>query len=272
MIITSPYKNFLTEVNNTTISYYDVGEGIVPIIFLHGFPFDKSMWMGQLDSLISSHRAIACDIRGFGKSTDEKSSLSMTLFADDLIAFMDKLKIEKAIICGLSMGDFIALNAITRFPERFDALVLCDTQCIGDTAEIKEKRKEAIEQIKLNGTTDFNEKFINNVFHPDSLLNKKDLVENLRSVVFANSDRIITAGLIALAERSETCSSLDDIHVPTVIICGKQDKVTPLEESEFLNENIEHSILKVIDNAGHVSNLEQPDEFNNHLHDFLNSL
>ena len=266
------YQNLMTEVNNTTISYKDVGKGDVPIVFLHGFPFDKSMWKGQIDRLKDSNRVIAIDLRGFGKSTDEKSPLSMDLFGDDLIAFLDKLNIDKAIICGLSMGGYVALNVIQRFPERFTALVLCDTQCIADSPEVREKRNETIEQINQEGADAFKEKFITSVFHPDSLVNKTELVDSLRNIVFANSKEIITAGLKALAERSETCSTLEKIRVPTLIICGRQDEVTPLAQSELMHERIRGSILKIIDNAGHVSNLEQPDEFNKHLAEFVNSL
>ena len=97
MELDNSYHNLLTEANNLTISYYDVGEGTIPIIFLHGFPFDKSMWIGQLDSLKSSNRLIACDIRGFGKSTDEKIPLSIDLFSEDLMAFMDKLIFRKQL-------------------------------------------------------------------------------------------------------------------------------------------------------------------------------
>lgn len=272
MELDNSYQNLLTEVNNITISYNDVGEGSIPVIFLHGFPFDKSMWKGQLDTLKSSNRVIACDIRGFGKSTDEKTLLSIDLFGNDLVAFMDKLNIDKAILCGLSMGGYIALHVLKRFPERFEALILSDTQCIADTAEVKENRYKAIEQINLDGAAAFNEKFIKSVFHPDSLTNKIELVENLRSIVFANSKEIITAGLTALAERSETCSSLKAIRIPTLIICGREDKVTPLGQSEYMHGHIEGASLKIIDNAGHVSNLEQPEEFNKHLLDFLNSL
>ncbi|MBL7882662.1 MAG: alpha/beta fold hydrolase, partial [Bacteroidia bacterium] len=232
----------------------------------------KTMWQEQLDFLNSSNRVIACDIRGFGKSTDEKSHLSIGLFSDDLIVFMDKLNIDKAIICGLSMGGFIALNALKRFPNRFEALILCDTQCIADTAEVKEKRYKIIDDINVNGVTNFNDGFIKSVFHKDSLSNKKDLVENLRSVVFANSQHVITMGLTALAERSETCSTLHEITIPTLIICGREDEVTPLVQSEFMNERIKGSILRVIDSAGHVSNLEQPYEFNKQLFDFLTDL
>lgn len=264
--------NLTIPVNNFHLSYDDIGEGIIPIIFLHGYPFDKTMWQGQLDFLKSSYRLIPCDIRGFGKSTDEESSLSIDLFADDLIEFMDELNIDKAIICGLSMGGFIALNAMKRFPDRFEALILCDTQCIADTPEVKEKRYKTINEIEADGVANFNEGFIKSVFHKDSITNKKELVEQLRSVVFANSEHVIIQGLIALADRSETCSILDEITIPTLIICGREDEVTPLAQSEFMNKAIEGSVLHVIDNAGHVSNLEQPDEFNKHLHDFLATL
>jgi pimeloyl-ACP methyl ester carboxylesterase len=261
-----------TPVNNFDLSYDDVGEGNIPIIFLHGYPFDKTMWQGQMDFLKPAYRLIACDIRGFGRSTDEESPLSIDLFADDLIKFMDKLNIYKAVLCGLSMGGFIALNALKRFPSRFEALVLCDTQCIADTMEVKENRYKAIDEIKANGATDFSEGFIKKVFHKDSITNKKELVGQLRIVVYSNSQHIISQGLVALAERSETCSTLSAITIPTLIICGREDEVTPLAQSEMMHQNIKGSVLQVIDNAGHVSNLEQPHEFNKYLGDFLAGL
>lgn len=272
METTSKGYNLTVTVNNFNLSYDDVGEGNIPIIFLHGFPFDKTMWQGQLDILPSNFRSIACDIRGFGKSTDEESLLSIDLFGDDLIMFMDALQIDKAIVCGLSMGGYIALNAMKRFPGCFEALILCDTQCIADTFEVKEKRYKIIDEIKVDGVTDFNEGFIKTVFHKDSLTGKMELVEQLRSVVFANSPHIISQGLAALSGRSETCSTLGEIAIPTLIICGREDVITPLTQSEFMNKNIKESIIRVIDNAGHVSNLEQPHEFNKNLLDFLTSL
>jgi 3-oxoadipate enol-lactonase len=262
--------NLSVNVNDINLSYNDVGEGSIPIVFLHGFPFDKTMWQAQLDYLQNTHRVIACDIRGFGKSKDEESHLSMDLFANDLILFIDKLDLDKVIICGLSMGGYIALNAIERFPSRFEALILCDTQCIADSHEVKTKRYKTIDDVNEYGETNFNEGFIKNVFHEDTLTNKPELVEQLRSVVFSNSRHIISQGLIALAERSETCSVLDEISIPTLIICGREDVVTPLNESKFMNKQIKGSVLHVINNAGHVSNLEQPIKFNKLLRDFLN--
>ena len=266
--ITKGY-NLTINVNKFNLSYDDLGEGNTPIIFLHGFPFDKTMWNNQLEFLKKSFRLIACDIRGFGKSTDESSTLSIDLFADDLIQFMDALQIDKAIVCGLSMGGFIALNAQKRYPTRFEALILCDTQCIADTVEVKAKRYKTIDEIKMNGVTNFNEGFIKNVFHKDSINNKKELVEQLRAVVFANSQHIISEGLRVLANRSETCSTLSEIKTPTLIICGREDEVTPLIQSEFINKNIKQSIIEIIENAGHVSNLEQPQVFNKHISNFL---
>lgn len=261
--------NLTISVNKFRLSYDDVGDGSIPIIFLHGYPFDKTMWYDQLDFLKFSYRLISCDIRGFGKSTDEETPLSIDLFTDDLIQFMDKLGIDKAIICGLSMGGYIALNAIKRFPNRFKGLILCDTQCIADTSEVKEKRYKTIEVIEGGGIANFTEGIIESVFHKDSIANKKELIGEIRSVVLANSEHIIKQGLVALAERTETCSILDKINIPTLIICGREDGVTPLAQSEMMNETIKGSVLQVIDYAGHLSNLEQPHEFNQHLSEFL---
>jgi 3-oxoadipate enol-lactonase len=126
-------KNLYVDINGITICYDDFGKGLLPIIFIHGFPFDKSSWQPQLDFLRQTHRVIAYDIRGFGNSTSGKEKESIRLFADDLIQFMDALEIDKAIVCGLSMGGYILLNAAFRYPERFEAIVLSDTQCIADS-------------------------------------------------------------------------------------------------------------------------------------------
>jgi pimeloyl-ACP methyl ester carboxylesterase len=266
------YPESFIEINAVKISYNDVGEGRLPILFLHGFPFDKSMWKNQLDFLKTSNRVIAIDTRGFGNSKDENTPLSMELFSEDLRLFMDKLNIERAVLCGLSMGGFIALDAIKKFPERFDGLILCDTQCIADTAEVKEKRHKTIAEIYRDGSGAFKEKFVTSVFHSETLTNKTGLVDSLRTVVNANSDQILISGLIALADRSETCSVLKNIKVSTLIICGREDTVTPLAQSEAMQKQIKDATLRIVDNAGHVSNLEHPVEFNNYIKDFITIL
>jgi 3-oxoadipate enol-lactonase len=264
--------NLTILVNNFHASYDDLGEGNVPVIFLHGFPFDKSMWADQLEFLKSSYRVIAVDIRGFGRSTDEESELSIELFADDLIGLMDALYIKKAVVCGLSMGGYVVLDAQKRYSDRFEALVLCDTQCIADTPAVKEKRLNTILDIEAEGVGEFCESVVQSVFHKDSLTNKKELVKNLGEMIRSNSPQVISQGLVALAQRSETCSSLSAVKVPTLIICGREDGLTPVSESEKMHKSIKGSTLKIIEDAGHVSNLEQPKEFNMHLGDFLSEL
>jgi 3-oxoadipate enol-lactonase len=264
--------NLAVAANGVSMSYNDIGEGGVPVIFLHGFPFDKTMWQLQLDFLKSNHRVIALDIRGFGKSKDEETPAQIDLFGNDLIAFMDALHIKNAIVCGLSMGGFIALNAISRFSNRFEALVLCDTQCIADTPKEKEHRYNTVKQIEEKGATAFNDRFMGMVFHQNTLNTKKELVKIIHNVVFANTNHIIKSGLMALADRKETCSALSQIAAPTLIICGRQDLVTPLKESEWMHSKIHGSTLHIIENAGHLSNLEHPDTFNKLLGDFLSGL
>jgi 3-oxoadipate enol-lactonase len=255
-----------------TICYDDFGKGIIPIIFIHGFPFDKSSWQPQMEFLKTTQRVIAYDIRSFGKSTADNEKASISLFADDLIKLMDALEIDKAIVCGLSMGGYILMNAVSRYPERFKAIILSDTQCIADSPEGKEKRYKTIEHIEAGGLNDFAEVFIKNVFCPESLDTKTELVARIKTVVLTTSHETITGTLAALAERSETCSFLNKISVPILILCGKEDKITPLAQSEILHQHVAGSTLYSIPKAGHLSNLEQPELFNQHITEFISSL
>ena len=261
--------NLTLNVNGVRLCYDDVGEGSVPVIFLHGFPFDKNMWQSQIEFLKSTQRVIAYDIRGFGKSSDHGTSLSIDQFSEDLIRFMDLLSIDKAVVCGLSMGGYVAMNAHRRAPGRFEALILSDTQCVADTAEGKKKRYQSIDEINSEGIKNFAEGFIQSAFCKNSLSNKKDVVDKLKEVIYSTSPRMITQGLKALAERKETCSTLCNVSIPTLVICGKEDEMTPVIQSEYLKQNINGSLLCIIENAGHVSNLEQPEEFNKQLINFL---
>jgi 3-oxoadipate enol-lactonase len=262
-------KDIDIRVNGITMCYDDLGKGDIPIIFIHGFPFDKSSWEPQMDFLKKTNRVIAYDIRGFGKSKANDEKANIALFADDLILFMDALQISRAVVCGLSMGGYILLNAVNRYANRFEAVVLSDTQCNADSDEAKNKRYKTIHEIEANGINDFASSFVKNAFCKESLTNKTELVEKIKNVILSTAPETITGTLKALAERWETCSSSEEIKVPTVIICGKEDMLTPLKQSEFLHNNIPGSILHSIDKAGHLSNLEQPDEFNKYLYSFV---
>ena len=268
---TSGY-NIDIRIDNVTVCYDDIGEGNIPVILIHGFPFNKSMWKPQLDFLKSFFRVIAFDIRGFGKTTSGTEEFTIQLFADDLIKLLDALQIAKAVICGLSMGGYIALNAMNRYPERFHAIVLSDTQCTADSPEGKEKRYKTIEHIRTSGLNEFADAFVKNIFCKESFTSKKDEVDTIKQMVLATSPGSVMRTLAALAERSETCSTLDSITIPALVMCGKEDAVTPAVQSEFLQRNIKNAELKIIDQAGHMSNIEQKDEFNNHLKSFLSKL
>ena len=260
------------KLNGLTISYNDLGKGTVPIIFIHGFPFNKSSWEPQMEFFKKTNRVIAYDVRGFGNSSSGREKESIRLFADDLIKFMDGLEIPKAIVCGFSMGGYILLNAICHYPKRFDAIILSDTQCISDSVEAKEKRSQTIAQIAAGKIKDFTEGFIKNIFCQESLDTKQELVEKTRETILSTSPVSIMGALSAIADRQPMCALLNEINVPVLILCGKEDALTPPDQSEFLQSHIVNSKLCLIDSAGHLSNLEQPEKFNQCLNDFLLNL
>jgi 3-oxoadipate enol-lactonase len=258
--------------NGITMSFDDFGKGETPIIFVHGFPFDKSSWAPQMAFMKRTQRVIAYDIRGFGGTNLGTIKPSMRVFADDLVKFMDNMGIPKAIVCGLSMGGYIALNAVQRYPERFKALILSDTQATADTEEAEKKRYQTIEQIKTDGLVVFTEGTLKNVFCADSRTHRKEVINQVKDVVLSTSPETIIATLTALAERADMTSSLKFITIPTLIICGKEDSMTPPNQAEALHIAIKNSRLHIIENAGHLSNLEQPAAFNTHLAGFIATL
>lgn len=263
-------NNIKITVNNLTVSYNDAGsdESLV-IIFIHGFPFNKSMWKKQVEALKNNYRVIAYDVRGHGSSEVGDEDFSIELFVKDLVNFMDALNIDRAILCGLSMGGYIALNAIANFPERFDALILSDTSCIADTPEAKEKRFMAIENIQKDGVEKFADESIKNLFAPESLFTKKNKIAAVRDMIVNTSKQTLYKTLRAFYERKETCSRLSEIKVPVLIMVGKEDNITPTATAMLMHENIKDSIIHIIDHAGHLSNMENSVEFNNLLTKFL---
>ena len=260
-------------INNLVVSYSDEGEhGSPVIIFIHGFPFNKSMWNLQVASLKDSYRLITYDIRGHGNSDAGNEVFSIDLFVNDLINLMDALKIEHAIVCGLSMGGYIALNAAEKYNERFDALILSDTQCIADTPEVKEKRTKTIESIKKNGVEKYAGESVKNLFAAESFISRTKEVTDVKDMIEKTSVESLCNTLLALSVRKETCHILPEIKVPVLIMVGNEDIITPPAAARFMHEKIKGSLLKIIDHAGHLSNLENPEEFNLQLRQFLASV
>jgi 3-oxoadipate enol-lactonase len=260
-------------INNLSVCYSDEGPAEAPIvIFIHGFPLNKTMWDSQLEALNDEYRVIAYDIRGHGGSDAGCEDFSMELFASDLIAFMDCLKIKKSVICGLSMGGYIALHAIGNFPGRFDALILCDTQCIADTSLVRGNRLAAIENIRKTGLEDYAHESIKNLFAPVSLLSKENEIDRVRGMIVNTPKQSIYNTMHALAIRKDTSSILMGIKKPVLILVGEEDKITPPGMSESMHKKINGSQLSIIENAGHLSNMENPFEFNYQIRKFISSV
>src|SRR5690606_11972545 len=142
------------------------------LVFIHGFPFNKNMWVPQLDSLPPYVRGIAMDVRGHGNSTVGHGFFSIDVFAKDLLAFLKKLSLAKVVLCGVSMGGYIALRAYQIQPEVFSGLILSDTNSLADDNLAKQKRFDSIQSVLKNGKRPFSIGFVNNVF------SKKTLLEN----------------------------------------------------------------------------------------------
>lgn len=257
-------------VNDLQVSYFEEGSPTgFPLIFIHGFPFNKWMWEKQLLSIKENYRLIAYDVRGHGETEAGSLEFSVSQFGDDLISLMDELHIEKAIVAGLSMGGYIALNAIQKNPDRFAGLLLCDTQCGADTEEGKEKRKKTIDFIKRNGLTVYAQESLKNLFAPAFLERKMNEVLFIEESILKSKPENICLTLAALADREETCSSLHKIKVPVAILVGQEDTVTSPETAEKMHKSITGSTLHIIEEAGHLSNLENPEMFNGQILEFL---
>ena len=257
-------------VNEITVSFTDQGPDNAPtIIFIHGFPLNKTMWDKQVDVLKNDFRVITYDIRGHGESDAGNDPFSIDLLVSDLIGFMDVLEIDKASICGLSMGGYIALNAIENYPERFEAMVLCDTNCISDPLEVKEKRIATVESIIKDGVNKYAIASIPNLFAHESLKLKVTEVASVKNMILNTSELVLCSTLLALASRIETCSKLADINVPVLILVGVKDILTPPAAAKGMHKKIRNSTLVVIEHAGHLSNLENPELFNHHLLKFF---
>lgn len=266
-------SNIMVAVKDITISYNDEGkEKDAVIIFIHGFPFNKSMWNKQMEALKNDYRVIAYDVRGHGNSDAGTKDFSIDLFASDLLNLMDALKIDKAMLCGLSMGGYIALNAVESYPDRFDALILSDTTCTADTPEAKEKRMKTIESIRKDGVEKFADDSIKNLFASESFSTKKKEIAAVREMIVNTTEELLCKTLRAFYERKETCSKLSDIYVPVLIMVGEEDKITPLAAAQLMQEKIKESLLSIIEHAGHLSNIENPLEFNNQLKEFVSAV
>jgi len=242
------------------------------ILFIHGFPFNKNMWVHQLASLPQNVQGVAIDVRGHGRSTSGHGYFSIDVFAKDLIVFIEKLGLPKVILCGISMGGYIALRANELAPSLFFGLVLADTNSIADTNEAKIKRFDTIQSVLKYGKRTFAIGFVKNVFAEESLISRKEEVELIRSSIRRNDVRSICATLLALASRTDTTDSLKKIPFKCLVIRGEKDKLMSEQHAEILKNEIKNAELLTMERCGHLPNLEDPEGFNAALSRYLENI
>jgi pimeloyl-ACP methyl ester carboxylesterase len=239
------------------------------ILFVHGFPYDHSMWQDQVDDLSKNYLCVSYDIRGLGDSPAGNGQFTMESFVDDLEAILDELMLDKPILCGLSMGGYISLRALERIQERFSAAILCDTRSEADNNEGKLKRAVGIKRINKEGLASFAKDFITNCFGDDFKQNKK---EELRKIIEKSSgfNPVGVKGcLLAMLSRTDTTTSLSNIKLPTLIICGEQDALTPPPVMKDMFHRINKAEFVEIPKAGHMTPIENPLLVNKAIRDFL---
>ncbi len=211
------------------------------------------MWEPQAEALSYIYRTVSYDVRGHGQSDAGDGQYSLEFFVDDLIDGMDHLKIENAVLCGLSMGGYIALRAVERHPDRFKGLVLCDTKSEADSDEVKIKRAAAVRAVKKDGVPPFASGFVKSVL----------------TLMLGNSPLGISGALLAMAARTDTTAALAKMTLPALILVGQEDRLTPPSVSEAMMKRMPHAVMHVIPEAAHLSNLENPSVFNEQLLAFL---
>lgn len=258
------------QINGAALHITDSGNPTgVPVLFVHGFPFSSAMWDAQLEAASRRYRTIAYDIRGMGNSEVGDGQYTIEGHVDDLLGVLDHLGIAKAVVVGLSMGGYIALRALERNPERFLAAVLCDTRSEADDNAGRVKRAAGAASVKRDGAAAFAESFVPAVFAPESLRTKPEAVKLIREIISTTSPLSIAGHLIAMAARTDTTDSLASIAVPTLIMVGEKDAVTPPAAARALHERMPKSELHIVPGAAHMSNLENPEFFNARLMEFL---
>ncbi len=252
------------------IAFDDVGGGS-PLVLLHGFPHDRTLWTPQLRGLSPRCRVVAPDLRGFGE-TEARPPYTMDRYADDLALLLDALGIARATIGGLSMGGYIAFAFWRRHRARVRALVLADTRAGADDEEGRAKRREMIRTARERGSSAVAAKMLDSMVGATTKARQPDAIDLLRAMMTRAPVDGVVGALEAMMNRQDSTDLLADIDVPTLVLVGDEDVLTPRAEAELMHRSIPGARLEVIPGAGHVSNLERPAAFASLVSEFMDSL
>lgn len=252
------------------IGYDDGGTG-VPILFIHGFPHDRTLWTPQLQGMTAQARVLAVDLRGFGETTVDPP-YSMDQYADDLVGFLDMLHVERAVVAGLSMGGYIAFAMWRRHAKRIRALVLANTRAGADGDEAKERRRSQMALARTQGSNAIADAVLTGMLGKTTRARRPEIVSTVHGMISSAPVDGVIGALQAMIDRPDSTDTLRTIDVPTLVVTGDEDTIIPIEDVRSMQAAIRGSSLEVITGAGHLSNLERPAAFNHVVSEFLATL
>lgn len=255
----------------SSLAYRERGDG-PPVVLVHGFPFSSALWEPQLVGLSDRFRVIAPDLRGFGESDLADGPYGMDVHADDLAALLDALGLERVVLGGLSMGGYVAFEFVRRHRDRLRGLILADTRAEPDTAEGRANRRRMARTALEEGTDPVIEPMVPKLLSPETREARPEVEERLLEIMRSARPEAIAAALEGMAGRADSRDLLPRIEVPTLVIGGADDAITPAADLRAMAEAIPDVRLELLAGAGHVSNLEAPERFNAAVRDFLDEV
>ncbi|MGH2496748.1 MAG: alpha/beta fold hydrolase [Ktedonobacteraceae bacterium] len=259
--------------NDTQIAYSDHGIGL-SVIFLHAFPLNRSMWDGEIAALLDEqrYRLVSLDWRGFGESDIPGEVSTMEILAGDVVALMDHLGIEQAVLCGLSMGGYVAFACLRQYAQRIGGLILADTRPTADPPDRQANRENVARIAETQGTAAIADLQLPNLISDYTRQHDPAVETRARQMINAATKPGIAAASRGMARRVDSSDLLAGISCPTLVIVGEQDALIPPFEAQACAERIPGAQFVSIPNAGHLSNLEQPDLFLASISSFLRSI
>jgi len=242
-----------------------------PILLVHGFPLDYTMWTGQIDGLADKYRVIAPDLRGFGRNEPVMAdAVTMDEFADDLNDLLDSLDVaEPVCFCGLSMGGYVGFRFIEKHGERLNSLILCDTRPGADTEEGAMNRRQLAGKVLRSGSETAVEAMLPKLVSRKTNAERPDVVEQLRGTIQTTDPQSIAAALHGMAVRPDSTPLLSKITVPTLVLCGAEDTLTPPDVMRDMAAQIPNAEYVEVPETGHMAPLEDPAAVNAAIRRFL---
>ncbi|MGH7539125.1 MAG: alpha/beta fold hydrolase [Gemmatimonadales bacterium] len=253
-----------------SLAAHVTGEG-APLLFVHGFPLDHTMWTHQIAAL-QGWRRIAPDLRGAGASDVPDEGYSMARYAEDLVAVLDVLGEARVVCCGLSMGAYILFELLRRHPERVRALILCDTKADADTPDGKRGRDELAALAEREGMAPVAERLLPKLLGRTSRQRDPGLLQAVRATVLRAPVAGVAGALRAMRDRPDSTPLLGALRVPTLLVGGAEDELTPAADMRAMADRVPAGRWVQIDEAGHLAPLEQPAQVNAAVGGFLAEL